>query len=168
MNPNEAGRLAHAVNDLRPDWPASSLRTFIERNLANRTYRDAAVALAWIATDTKPDGTNASDTPKRVLEAGPWWRAATHESPTAGRPQPPRRENQCRRCGIELPDCACTREHLADDPERDDPNPRPPTHADASLARALLAQAAAKTCGCGVRAELCPTHREAVVAEEEA
>jgi 5-methylcytosine-specific restriction endonuclease McrA len=31
----------------------------------------------------------------------------------------------------------------------DDPNPRPPSHADASLARALLAQMAVKNCGCG-------------------
>lgn len=113
MNPNEAGRLAHAINDLRPDWPISSLRTFIERNLNGRTYRDTAVALAWIATDTKPDGTHASDTPKRVLENGPWWRAATVENPASLRPQPPRKAEQCTRCGGQLPDCACRREHLA-------------------------------------------------------
>jgi hypothetical protein len=45
------------------------------------------------------------------------------------------------------------------DIERDDPNPRPPSHADASLARALLAQMAVQLCGCGVRVEFCPVHR---------
>lgn len=113
MNPNEAARLAHAINDLRPDWPISSLRTFIERNLANRAYRDAAVALTWVATDRKPDGTPASDTPKRVLEAGPWWRAAGIEDQALNRPRAPRRDEQCRRCGGLLPGCSCTREHLA-------------------------------------------------------
>ena len=113
MNDNELRRLAHAMNDLRPDWPIASLTTFLQRTMQNRTYRDAAVAFAWIATDTKPDGTHASETPKRVLEAGPWWRAATIENPEAQRPDRPRRETQCTRCGGLLPDCACRREHLA-------------------------------------------------------
>jgi hypothetical protein len=160
VNPNEAGRLAHAINDLRPDWPVSSLRTFIERNLANRAYRDAVVALVWVAVDRKVDGSPASDTPKRVLEAGPWWRAAGIEDQTINRPHPPTRSEQCKRCGGRRPACACTREHLADDQrEPDHPHARPDSPADATLARALLAQSRAACCGCGIKAELCPTHR---------
>ena len=69
MIPTEIDRLAAATNALRPDWPVQSLRTFITTNLAERSYRDATVALAWVATDP------TSRTPKRVLEAGPWWLA---------------------------------------------------------------------------------------------
>jgi hypothetical protein len=69
MNSNDVERLAAAVNALRPDWPVRSLITFITRDLGHRAVRDAAVALAWIACD--PD----TQTPKRVLEQGPWWTA---------------------------------------------------------------------------------------------
>ena len=71
MIPTEIDRLAAAVNALRPDWPTQSLRTFIAANLAERSYRDAALALAWVATDPQ------TRTPKRVLEGGPWWRATS-------------------------------------------------------------------------------------------
>lgn len=145
MNDNELRRLAHAINDLRPDWPISSLTTFMQRTMLNRTYRDAAVALAWIATDTKADGTHASDTPKRVLEAGPWWRAATIENPEAQRPERPRRETQCTRCGGRLPDCACKREHLAATYDDDDPAPtQARIDRDAALSAARDAIRAAK------------------------
>lgn len=69
MIPTEIDRLAHAVSILRPDWPKASLRTFITANLAERPYRDAAVAFAFVSCD--PD----TRTPARVLEAGPWWAA---------------------------------------------------------------------------------------------
>ena len=71
LSQTEAHRLAAAINALRPDWPLASLSTFIRTKLAEKAYRDAAVALAWIATD------EATTTPARVLEAGPWWRAVT-------------------------------------------------------------------------------------------
>ena len=71
MSQTEAHRLAASINALRPDWPLASLSTFIRTKLADKAYRDATVALAWIATDEK------TTTPARVLEAGPWWRAAT-------------------------------------------------------------------------------------------
>ena len=38
---------------------------------------------------------------------------------------------------------------------------------DASLARAQLALAKGRLCGCGVARETCPTHREAAAAVEE-
>lgn len=113
MNPQEITRLAHATNELRPDWPISSLTTFITRNLSNRAYRDSAVALTWVATDVKLDGTPATSTPKRVLENGPWWAAAViGGDANGGRPNPPKRGEQCTRCGG-VPPCGCTREHLA-------------------------------------------------------
>jgi hypothetical protein len=76
MTEAQISRLAHSLNELRPDWPISSLTTWISRNLSRRAYQDAAVALVWVATDMKSDGTYASEKPSRVLEAGPWWRAA--------------------------------------------------------------------------------------------
>ena len=72
----EAARLAAAINALRPEWPAQSLLTFIGKHLQHRAYRDAAVALTWVACDT------ATLTPARVLEAGPWWNATTAQAAT--------------------------------------------------------------------------------------
>lgn len=69
MIQTEIERVALAVHGLRPDWPATSLRTFIENNLADRAYRDVMVAFAWIACDP------VTDTPKRILASGPWWQA---------------------------------------------------------------------------------------------
>lgn len=107
MTENEIRRLAHAMNDLRPDWPISSLTTFMHRTeLANWTYRDAAVALAWVAADMKLDGTPASETPKRVLESGPWRKAIVIENPSARSNTPPHREDQCLDCGRPLTVCA--------------------------------------------------------------
>lgn len=74
--PIERARLAAAVNLLRPDWPAKSLRTLLDRDHAHRPYHDLAVALVWIATDEQ------TKTPARLAEAGPWWTAlATTVSP---------------------------------------------------------------------------------------
>ena len=76
MNQTETHRLTAAINALRPDWPVASLSSWIRKNLADKPYRDAAVALAWVATD--PETT----TPGRVLEAGPWWRAVVADKGT--------------------------------------------------------------------------------------
>ena len=73
---DEPGRLAAMANALRPDWPLKSLTTFIVNELTRRTYREVAIALAWIATDP------ATDTPKRMLEAGPWWNASRAQAAT--------------------------------------------------------------------------------------
>lgn len=172
MNGNEAQRLAHAVNAHRPDWMISSLTTFITRNMSAWTYRDAAVALTFVATDAKPDGQPASDTPKRVLEQGPWRVAAAAGGSTAMRTHAPKRHEECpdhpgqwaHNCGgCRVEACGAV-----------DPQPARAQHADAafdaSLARAQLAAARAQTCACGVRVDACPTHRESapVGAEEDA
>ena len=71
MNDHEKTRIAAAINQLRPDWPAASLRSLLDRPaISNRPRRDVAVALAWIACET------TTQTPARVLESGPWWKAA--------------------------------------------------------------------------------------------
>ena len=45
---DETERLAAMANALRPDWPLKSLTTFIVNELTRRTYREVAIALAWI------------------------------------------------------------------------------------------------------------------------
>lgn len=96
MIDNEAKRLAHAINDLRPDWPISSLTTFFAKHaqIRNRPYRDVAVAMVWVATDMAIDGTWASKTPRRVLEDGPWWQQVV-ASGAGGRARPPKRDEEC-------------------------------------------------------------------------
>lgn len=78
----EIDRLAAMAHELRPDWPLRSLLTYLARNHATRAYRDLAVALAAVATDS------ATQTPKRLEESGPWWKAAQAafgaETPTVG------------------------------------------------------------------------------------
>lgn len=73
---NELERLAAAANAMRPEWPTSSILTILTRDHANRPHRDLAVALAWIAADTK------TKTPARLAESGPWWTATTGGEPT--------------------------------------------------------------------------------------
>lgn len=73
---DETERLAAMANALRPDWPLKSLTTFIVNELTRRTYREVAIALAWVATDP------VTATPKRVLEAGEWWTATRTQSAT--------------------------------------------------------------------------------------
>jgi len=79
MNEHEATRIAAAIHELRPDWPASSLKTLILKHLANKPRRDVTVALGWVACEAN------TATPARVLEAGPWWRAAGIEGTAAQR-----------------------------------------------------------------------------------
>lgn len=79
MNEIERDRIAAAMHQLRPDWPAASLRTLLDRPaLRDRPRRDVAVALAWIACDAK------TQTPGRVTESGPWWQAAAIEGSDSG------------------------------------------------------------------------------------
>ena len=80
MDEHEIGRIAAAMNQLRPDWPVKSLRTMLNNPLLkDRPRRDVCVALAWIACEPN------TATPGRVLEAGPWWRAAAVEA--TGKPR---------------------------------------------------------------------------------
>lgn len=100
MNQHEAERIAAALNIVRPDWPTASLLTLIRTKLIDRPRRDVLVALAWVASEPN------TATPARVLEAGPWWRAAGVEGTIA--PRPPRPLSACRTCGREYrPDPPC-------------------------------------------------------------
>lgn len=83
MNRSDVEVLAKAIHVLRPDWPWTSLVTFITGKLASYAHRDIAVALVWVALD--PETKN----PGRVLEAGPWWKA-TRPTPDNATPEPPR------------------------------------------------------------------------------
>jgi hypothetical protein len=76
MHEHEIARLAAAVNVLRPDWPVKQLTTLLAGPMAQRSRRDAAVALAWIACDA------STASPYRVLEAGPWWKAVAVDGQT--------------------------------------------------------------------------------------
>jgi hypothetical protein len=130
LSQTETHRLTAAINALRPDWPLASLSSWIRNNLADRAYRDAAVALAWVATD--PETT----TPGRVLEAGPWWRAVmadkgtvstiTHRCPE----HPAERAWDCKPCAEQaIPateGAATVRAALAHAPRP--PAPRTPAH----------------------------------------
>jgi len=100
MNDHEKDRIAAALHQLRPDWPTKSLRTLLDKpQIADRPRRDVVVALGWVACET------ATATPARVLEAGPWWRAAAVES--ASRPlehlEP---QDRCKTCAKSRADCA--------------------------------------------------------------
>lgn len=99
MNEHEIERIAAAVNVLRPDWPTNSLRTLIATKLGNRPRRDVMVALAWIACEPN------TATPARVVEAGPWWRAAAAGGESTN--TPPRLDQACRLCGRHTTTCLC-------------------------------------------------------------
>ncbi len=96
MPAHEIDRLAAAINTLRPDWPRTSLKTFIRTRLNDRPLRDVTIALAWIAAD--PD----TDTPARVLEAGPWWQAILiTAAPDNGPRHWPNPAARCRVCKLD-------------------------------------------------------------------
>lgn len=101
MNRNEIQRLAAAGHRLRPEWRADSLETFIGKHLADRPFRDAAVALAWVATD------DTATTPDLLRKSGPWWAVAasrTQDQPDGITPRDrcPYHPDQPKAC----PDCA--------------------------------------------------------------
>lgn len=94
MNEHEAGRIAAAMNQMRPDWPTRQLLTLLrDPRIADRPRRDVAVALAWVACD--PSSAN----PYRVLESGPWWIAVAVDGQTTGRREPFDHESTCDICG---------------------------------------------------------------------
>lgn len=107
MNGNEISKLAHALNELRPDWPISSLTTWLNNHLSKRPYRDAAIACVWVALDMKPDGSWESRTLARVLEPGPWWRAADPGSEGRVARRNPRPDEACPQCGGFAGSCPC-------------------------------------------------------------
>lgn len=73
------------ANSLRPDWPVNSLYTLLTHEVTvKRSYRDVALALAWVATDSE------TRTPARLHEPGPWWQAvATKPHPNQAREHDP-------------------------------------------------------------------------------
>lgn len=85
MMPNELDRLAAAGHRLRPDWRADSLKTFLAAHVADRPYRDAAIALAWVATDP------VAKTPNLLTQDGPWWAASRPAGEQPPTPAPPSR-----------------------------------------------------------------------------
>lgn len=116
MNENEINRIAAMANALRPDWPLASLRTLLAGpDLRNRSRRDVAVALAWVACETE------TMTPARVIESGPWWHAANVETPERVVRKPPKAHEECGRhpgqyrlsCG----GCAADRRAIRDEAE---------------------------------------------------
>lgn len=134
LNETEIQRLAGCVAALRPDWPAKSLRTFITTHLADRAYRDATVAFCWVAmTDTQ--------TPRLVLEPGPWWRATMAESVEDSRYRPPKDHQACGKHPGEWRDrCrSCTADQLAG--EVDEPIDRTPAEQAKAEARQAIAAA---------------------------
>lgn len=108
MNETEIERIAAAINLLRPDWPAKSLRTLLGRSeLCQRPRRDVAVALVWVACDSE------TKSPARVIEAGPWWRAAAGgESLDDRAPRPPKPDQACRLCGRHIDRCICGQQEI--------------------------------------------------------
>jgi len=99
MNEHEIERIAAAANQLRPDWPIAQLRTLLKGDgLVNRPRRDVSVALAWVACEA---GTSS---PYRVLEAGPWWRAAGVEGQST-KPTEPENHDRCSTCALAKDRC---------------------------------------------------------------
>lgn len=146
MNETEAQRLAHAINNLRPSWPISSLTSFIKRNMSSRNYRDASVALVFVALDADAAGNYVTQTPKRVLENGPWWKAAELSGTTQlGTRRPPKRDQECRKHpGQYAEHCApCATDRLAYD-FAESPEPVTTDKSGPDLVRDELRKAATK------------------------
>lgn len=145
LDDNDVHRLAAMAFALRPDWPLRSCTTFIGENLTGRAFRDVAVALAYIATEPN------TATPKRVLEAGPWWRATQAQGNTM---RPPHRDEACATCG------------RAGDSHADDHEFVPMSQAtrdrapgQVRVAREALAEARVSLCPCGVLRVLSADHK---------
>ena len=98
MNDHEAQRIAAAMHAARPDWPTASLLTLLRKNLIDRPRRDVFVALAWVASEPN------TATPARVLEIGPWWRAAGVEGQSTKRPEPDNHD-RCSTCALAKDRC---------------------------------------------------------------
>jgi hypothetical protein len=151
MSEAEIARLAGMANHLRPDWPNASLYTFIARNLAARAYRDVAVALAYVACDT------TTATPKRILEAGPWWQATQTSSETY---RPPRKDEECpRHAGNYVDSCrGCAADQRVGDSTAPGEPRKPDRSTQLAELRRLHREAAAALCTHGIKPELCADH----------
>jgi len=87
----EGERLASAVSALRPDWPTSSLYTFIGQR-KERPYRDLALELVYVALDPK------TETPARIDEDGPWKQLARTVRPAVNLADITTFDNACSEC----------------------------------------------------------------------
>lgn len=81
MNQIELARLASVAHEYRPDWPKQSILTLLHP-LSMRAYTDVAVAMAVCFTDPE------TETPKRLLEDGPWWKATRLAGGSVPQPAP--------------------------------------------------------------------------------
>lgn len=100
MNTHDRGRLADALNRLRPDWPLKQLTTLLaDDRLSGRPLRDLAVALTWVACET------GTASPYRVLEAGPWWRAVAVDGEDRHWRDVAPVGSRCTTCGLTKPEC---------------------------------------------------------------
>ena len=140
MNENEAGRIAAAMHELRPDWPTASIKTLILKRLGEKPRRDVAVALAWVACESN------SAKPARVCEPGPWWHAAAVEQLGTAN-HPPHRDEICpSHPAYRASNCGgCAADALAAVYADDEPAPIPPrswpagdAHAGAAAVRAAM------------------------------
>jgi hypothetical protein len=119
MDDRELTRLADIGAAARPDWNHRSLRTFLAANLASKAFADVAVALVIVAVQPE------NQTPRLLLDHGPWWQAAgtafRRQTETPG----PGAEPACDRAGHEhelARNCrACAAERLADTDADDAP-----------------------------------------------
>lgn len=143
LSRTEIERLAAAAHELRPDWPTASLVTWLKADHAHRAYRDVAVALAYVATDSE------TRTPKRMNETGPWWGVGPAAAGTTDI-----RFERCQEPGhSSFPawNCsACRADEIAETYRRDPvPPPRPDvvetTRRGADLVRAAMAEAGIRT-----------------------
>jgi hypothetical protein len=132
MNEHEATRIAAAMHELRPDWPASSIKTLVMKSMADKPRRDVCVALAWIACESN------SHTPARVLESGPWWRAAGVEGSSTKRPEPTP-DDRCSVCSLASDRC---RQLWSDDHEFQPSHRRPEVENIAELVKQMKSEAA--------------------------
>jgi len=93
------GRLAFAAHTIRPDWPTTSVVSWLLDNpLPGRTEQDVTVALLWLAADPR------TKTPARLAYDGPWWRAVAR-----GHAAEPRarvdRSRLCSTCSLPEEEC---------------------------------------------------------------
>lgn len=66
LTKTDAERISQGINAIRPDWPIASLMKFLGSKCQHLPTRDVFIQLAWVAFD------EATRTPARILEDGPW------------------------------------------------------------------------------------------------
>lgn len=118
MEEIEINRLAGAMNQLRPEWPVASLRTFLRTHFAERAFRDMALAAAYVAADER------TKTPELLRQTGPWWNvgpASTDRGTPRVGPEPG--EDRCRFAGHEHESAARCRACAAEEAAGDQPEP---------------------------------------------